>query len=483
MKKIRNIKFWTVLPYLTLIMLFGCSDDDLNENIAQAGPLQLSVTATEMVLEPSMYMDNFKFSWTTGTNENSGSSIFYTLEIDKTENNFSNPVEYDFGTNKYSFNLTVAMLNEMLLTTFNAESGIPIALQARVTATFGDDSIVPQTSIVDLIFTPYKPLTTTLYIVGSAAPSGWDISNATPLVQSATNPMEFRYSGQMSSGEFKFAVNTEGCWCQDFYTRNADDAGKMIYNIGGSGEDLKWEMPEGGMYEIVVNVLTLTITIKEQDLPLFNQLWIVGDATESGWNIDTPAAFTQTSNPFVFTYEGVFSPGNFKILAGSTGNWCGQWYRPLVNDQVLTATAVEQNSGCDVDNKWLVTAETAGRYKVTLNIATNVISIKPVEVYLIGSATPNGWSMGSLTPMTKNGSIYTWTGNLTEGEMKFTKFNTNWCEGTEIVSATPNQNITNTSFNYRDNCEGDDNKWLVSAAQAGTHTITINLITNTLTIQ
>lgn len=482
MKAIRNIKYWVALSFVAIFAVVGCSED-LEDNIAQAGPLQLSVSANELVLEPSMYLNKFTFSWTTGTNSGTGSSISYKLELDKAENNFSNPIEYEFGTNRYTFDLNIATLNDILLNTFGAEIGTPIAMQARVTATFGNESLEPQTSVADMVFTPYRPLTTTLYMVGSATPSGWDIANATAMAQSSSNPVEFRYSGQMSAGMFKFAVNTEGCWCQDFYTRDPEDAGKMVYNIGGSGDDLQWEMTAGGMYEVVVNVLTLTITIQEQDQPLFNQLWIVGDATESGWNVDTPAAFTQTSNPFVFTYEGVFTPGNFKILAGNTGDWCGQWYRPLVDNEVLTATTVEQNSGCDVDNKWLVTAQTAGRYKITLNIATNVISIKPVEVYLIGSATPNGWSMGSLTPMTKDGSVYTWTGPLTEGEMKFTKFNTNWCEGTEIVSATPNQSITNTNFNYRENCEGDDNKWVVSAAQAGTYTITLNLITNTLTIQ
>ena len=90
--------------------------------------------------------------------------------------------------------------------------------------------------------------------------------------------------------------------------------------------------------------------------------------------------------------------------------------------------------------------------------------------------------MGSFVPMEKNGNVYTYTGPLTEGEFKFTKFNTNWCEGTEIIAATPNQSIIDTNFLYRDNCEGDDNKWLVSAMQAGNYTIVIDLENNTLTI-
>ncbi|WP_417354511.1 SusF/SusE family outer membrane protein [Flavobacterium sp.] len=483
MKTLKHISYWAALPFIALLMLFSCNNDDLQNDIVQAGPLQLSVTANEMVLEPSMYLNNFTFSWTTGSNQNTGSSISYKLEIDKAENDFSNPVEYDFGTNRYAFDLNIATLNQILITTFGAEPDTPVALQARLTASFAEGSLEPQTSVVDLVFTPYRPLTTALYIVGDATPNGWDITNATAMMQSSDNPSEFVYNGQLSTGNFKFAVNQDDCWCQDFYTKNPEDPNKIVFNEGGSGDDLQWTIEEAGMYEVTVNVLDLTISIETVDAPPFTQLWIVGDASPSGWNIDTPEAFTATENPFIFTYEATLTPGNFKILAGATGDWCGQWYRPLIDNQVLTETTVEQNSGCDVDNKWLVTEETAGRYKITLDTANNTIHITPVEVYLIGDASPNGWSMGALEPMDKNGSTYTWTGELAAGEFKFTKFNTNWCEGTEIVAATPNQSITNTNFNYRHNCEGDDNKWVVSAAQAGTHTITINLDTNTLIIE
>lgn len=168
-------------------------------------------------------------------------------------------------------------------------------------------------------------------------------------------------------------------------------------------------------------------------------------------------------------------------MTGTKGDWCGEWYRPLVDNQDLSATGVEQNSGCTNDNKWKVTSASAGRYKITLNTASNSIKFEPVNIYLIGDATPNGWNMGSLTPMQKNGSVYTWTGQLNPGEFKFTKFNSNWCDGTEIIAATANQTIANTAFKLRDNCQGDDNKWKVSAS--GTYTITLNLDTNSLEIK
>lgn len=43
-------------------------------------------------------------------------------------------------------------------------------------------------------------------------------------------------------------------------------------------------------------------------------------------------------------------------------------------------------------------------------------------MFLVGDATPNGWDLGNATPMTQDAAdpnIFTWTGNLNVGEMKF----------------------------------------------------------------
>lgn len=474
-------KVWLILPVLALLV--SCNPDDLSAPAMATDELSLTASSTELALSPADYQGKLTFNWTTGNNQGTGASINYVLELDKAANDFSNPISYELGRNIYTYSINLATFNQIALTTFGGQPGEAIPMQARIIANFGENVIERQISVLDFSITPYLPLTTQLYIVGSATPNGWNIGSATAMIQSTTNPYEFVYNGQLSNGNFKFPVNTDSCWCQDFYTKDPDDEGKMVHNIGGSGADLQWEITAPGSYRITVDVFALTISIEAVDAPPFTQLWIVGDASPSGWDINTPDAFTVTSDPFVFTYEASLTPGNFKILAGSTGDWCGQWYRPLVDNESITSTTVAQNSGCDVDNKWQVTAANAGRYKITLNTASNTIHITPVDVYMIGDATPNGWNMGSLTPMSKNGSIYTWTGTLNAGEFKFTKFNTNWCDGTEIVAASANQSITNTAFNFRDNCSGDDNKWVVTAAQAGTHTVTLNLDTNELSIQ
>ena len=61
---------------------------------------------------------------------------------------------------------------------------------------------------------------------------------------------------------------------------------------------------------------------------------IVGDASPSGWDVNNPVAFKQDlTNPLFFTLECSLNEGNFKLLTGTKGDWCGEWYRPLVDNQ------------------------------------------------------------------------------------------------------------------------------------------------------
>lgn len=489
MKTKSNIKNWSkkllwIVP-LIFLGIFACREELASETFEIS---ELSVKTSEInELLPTMYNSKFNFNWTPANNHGTSSAISYKLEIDKKENNFAHPQTYEIGKNIYSYDIVIGDLNDLLITTYGATPNTAITMQARVTATFADSSVQSQSAVVDFTIKPYKPFTNTLYIVGDASPNGWDITKATALTKSTSNPAEFVYYGQLKSGNFKFATNQNSCWCQDFYTKDANDETKMVYNVGGSGTDLQWTIDNPSLYRITVNVLTLSIKIEKMNGPQFNDVWIVGDASPSGWDVNNPVALKQdTNNPFIFTLECSLKEGNFKFLTGTKGEWCGQWYRPLVDNQDLVATGMAQNSGCAVDNKWKVSAAAAGRYLITLNTANNTIKFEPINVYLIGDATPNGWNMGSFTPMQKNGSVYTWTGNLTAGSFKFTKFNTTWCDGTELVGVVADQSISNTSYQERVKCTGGDAtdlKWKVNAGQAGNHTITLNLETKTLTIQ
>lgn len=489
MKTVHNIYKWNkklfwLLP-LFLLGVLACREELAPRDFQMS---ELSVKTSDIKeLLPGMYNSKYTFSWTAANNQGSNSSISYKLEIDKNGNNFAHPQVFEIGKNIYSYDMVIGDLNNLLVETYGATPGTPIEMQARVTATFGDTAVQSQSVVTNFSVTPFKPFTKKLYIVGDATPNGWDITKATELTRSATNPSEFVYYGQLKNGNFKFATSQDGCFCQDFYTKDPSDENKMVYNQGGSGQDLQWTVSDTALYKITVDVLSLTYKSEKMTGPMFSKIYIVGDASPSGWEINNPVEFKQdTENLFIFTLEATLKPGNFKILAGETGDWCGNWYRPLTDNQGLVDGAVNQMKGCDPDYKWKVSSSETGRYKIILNTSNNTIKFEPVNVYMLGDATPNGWNMGTLTPMQKNGSVYTWTGNLTAGSFKFAKFNTTWCDGTELVAVTADQSISNTTFVERVKCAGGDatdHKWKVKASEAGTRTFTLDLDTNTLTIQ
>lgn len=487
MKK-TNIKYYAkILFSLSLaLFLFSCDEELIDDSFATEDVLTITVSNPDVILEERYTENKVTINWTTGSNKDTGSSISYLLEIDKAGNNFSLPLTYDMGKNQFLFSYNYKTLNQILLNTFNAIPNTAIELEARITAIFADGSISPQIATTTFMVTPYQPVSSQLFIVGSATPIGWNISNAIELSPSDTKTGTFIYEGLLSPGSFKFAVSTEGCWCQDFYTQDPSNPLAIVHNIGGSGDDIQWEITTGGKYKIEVNLVELTIKIEESADPLFSQIWIVGDASPSGWNINTPQEFTRSSNPFIFTYEAVFVPGDFKIFAGTLGDWCGQWYRPLVNGQDLSSTNVAQNSGCDTDNKWTITTANQGRYKITLDILNNTVKIEKVNLYLIGDGGPNGWNIATPTPFTYENGIYTFTGELgasnATGEFKIAKFKGDWCDGEWINSATPSQSINNTNFIFTQGCEGPDNKWKLKAGEAGTYKIAIDLEQETMTI-
>ena len=480
MKKI-NIKYFAkILFSLSLaLFLFSCDEELTDDSFATEDVLTVTVSSPDVILEERYTENKVTINWTTGSNKGTGSSISYLLEIDMAGNNFSMPLTYEMGKNQFLFSYNYKTLNQILLNTFNAIPNTAIELEARITAIFADGSIAPQIATTTFMVTPYQPVSSQLFIVGSATPIGWNISNAIELSPSSNKVGTFIYEGLLSPGSFKFAVSNEGCWCQDFYTKDPTNPLAIVHNIGGSGDDIQWEITTGGKYKIEVNLVELTIKIEESADPLFSQIWIVGDASPSGWDINTPQEFTRSSNPFIFTYEAVFVPGDFKIFAGELGDWCGQWYRPLVNGQDLSSTNVAQNSGCDTDNKWTITTANQGRYKITLDILNNTVKIEKVNLYLIGDGGPNGWNIATPTPFAYENGVYTFTGELgsgnATGEFKIAKFKGDWCDGEWINPATASQSIYNTSFIFTQGCDGPDNKWKLKDGEAGTYKITINL--------
>ncbi|MGB4415789.1 MAG: SusF/SusE family outer membrane protein [Paludibacter sp.] len=128
--------------------------------------------------------------------------------------------------------------------------------------TAGNYSLVLDTAALSLSMTPMVETTpipfNTIFMVGDATPNGWDLGKATELVKAIGNPFEFSYTGPLAVGDFKFPVNRNWGWNQDFFIKVSDTQMQLV-----SGGDVKWNITEAANYKVTINISTSVINIQK----------------------------------------------------------------------------------------------------------------------------------------------------------------------------------------------------------------------------
>ncbi len=110
---------------------------------------------------------------------------------------------------------------------------------------------------------------TMIYLVGDATPNGWDIGNATTMTATA-DPYKFTWTGTLNTGELKFTCDKQDDWNGAWFLASEADKTptgqeeQMLYNYPGAGVDYKWRITEAGTYQIELDQLKETVTIKKQ---------------------------------------------------------------------------------------------------------------------------------------------------------------------------------------------------------------------------
>jgi starch-binding outer membrane protein SusE/F len=491
MLPLKDLRKWTLTLLVLAAAVPSCKKtEDFSPSKVNA-PLALSTSSDSAIVlnEANKYNTALTFNWTTGGNYGTGASISYTLEIDKKGGNFSNGVKTNLGKNIYTLNYTAGALNTLLTTYWHASPDTALQLQARIVDSISATGVKSDTSaILYLSIAPYKPVSTTLYILGDATDNGTNPATADSMTADPAVPGLFHFQGTLTPGHFKF-ITTLGSLLPS-YNRGAD-SNHVILRKSVADPDSQFLVARASVYKISVNLIGLTISYIPAALPLYSQLWIVGAATPNGWNIDVPnKMFVDPFNQFIFHYNEVLAAGEFKIPT-DTGNWNGDFYRPLTDDPPITDTAAVLVPGATnpPDNKWNITSP--GPYKISLNISANSIQIVPfvpyTQLWMVGDATPVGWNINTPQPMTPTpGDPYTFTysGPLTVGEFKIPVTTGNF--GCPYFRPTTNHpSITDTLAPFvpvnQNPADVNDFKWYISVA--GTYKVTLNQLYETITIQ
>lgn len=171
---------------------------------------------------------------------------------------------------------------------------------------------------------------------------------------------------------------------------------------------------------------TVEVAVSKEQYAIEN-IYPIGNGTPYGWSQDKTVAMDKSGSTFTWTGH-LYANADIKFLLQNDGNW---W--PGIVNKSDDPFKYEPVIGYDdsVDKKFKVNEE--GKYTVTIDAAnTNALKIKfefidkdeqelVVEhLYLLGDATPAGWSLDNMPEFTKNGDVFSWEGPLTEGgEFRF----------------------------------------------------------------
>jgi hypothetical protein len=158
--------------------------------------------------------------------------------------------------------------------------------------------------------------------------------------------------------------------------------------------------------------------------PTSNTLFVVGAATQGGWNNPVPVPTQQFSKLDETTYAGVFEliGGNQYLVLPENGNWDKKY--SIANNQ-LPGVDVGGDFGYNLDGNFVAPGN-SGWYKITLNFQTGKYTVTPyggtlpTELYIVGDASPGGWSNPVPVPSQKftalNSSEFEITLDITGGK-------------------------------------------------------------------
>ena len=358
-------------------------------------------------------------------------------------------------------------------------------------------------NLLELTVTVEDILTETLYLIGDATPGGWSLDELSEMTM--TEKGKFTWTGTLTTnGEgFKF-VTGRNFW--PGYVKASDDADDMTLRYSetelSGDDDRKFTVDEAAEYNVVADLLALTVTVTKTGEAEYTTLYMIGDATSGGWSLGDATEMTMTEDG-IYSWTGNLNSGSFRFVVSQADFAPGYW---KANDDPDDMSMVYSETSLSGDDDRAFTISEAGEYTVVANTDDLILSItktgdtpsdpEPFEaLWILG--TLNEWSFETIEkdesnryvmfPTNDDPYIFTWTGDLTTGSFKISCDFDKSFFGTWYMPETANKEFTvveNEKINLVDRSSDEtqniDRNWNVT--EAGNYTITINQLTERMTV-
>lgn len=292
-------------------------------------------------------------------------------------------------------NSTVYVQKTSSLSNTNYRWTVPSAKQGyyKLTINVSDNTLTPQ-YLGDMIYKPEE-----LYLTGGTTEGGWNVENAIPFIQDADNPDVFKLvcllknSSDSEGNKFKI-IGRQGTKKFGLHPKDKDQVLGTSCSVNQkeapASLDYKWTVSstKQGYYILTVDVASKTLTAKYcgRTLVLPTTLYLVGGATEAGWNGLNGIPFGQDlENPNLFTLtcllkhnKSVANGDQFRIVEQPTIA-SGKGLFPKKNKQSIASvsTYVENTTSVSGSHyRWLVPSAKQGYYTLIVDILAKTLTAK-----------------------------------------------------------------------------------------------------------
>jgi starch-binding outer membrane protein SusE/F len=213
-------------------------------------------------------------------------------------------------------------------------------------------------------------------------------------------------------------------------------------------------------------------------LPASGKLFIVGGATQGGWNNPVPVPSQELARIDETTFGGIFqlTAGQSYLLLPVNGDWGAKYGGTGANNSNNPAGDNFKPEGGD-----LLAPATTGYYKVVFDFQMGKFTVTPyagtltTNLFIVGDATPGGWNNPVPDPAQKftrvNSSLFELTLQLNAGKSYlFLPVNGDWGAKYGGMGANLSNNVLSDDFKYN----GSD---MLSPTVTGNYKISVNFAT------
>ncbi|MBS1622145.1 MAG: SusE domain-containing protein [Bacteroidetes bacterium] len=486
-------KIFNYFLFVTSVVYIVAACDKIEDLSYYKKGYAVTLTPSKTALTPQLSDSNktvLTLSWTFPDYATDSANMKYIVEIDSTGKNFANGVSKTI-TKNLSTTFTGRDLNTILLN-YGYSIGVPVKLDMRVTSSYANNNDRYLSNIVQVSITPFndpaKLTTEKTSVTGSASTS-------------ANHSNTFSWSAAFPgySGNITYSIQYDSA-SKNFVSPMELAAGVSVYNLSLTEDDMNTTaltsgIPIGssGTVEYRVKATTAGGAISYSNVvkvsvttfsPVPPNLYIVGDATPGGWANPVPTPSQQFKKVDAYSYSITIglTAGKSYVFLPVNGDWTHKYGGSTDGTQPGGGTLLKDGA---VPGSNTPAPAVTGVYKIVVNFQTNTYTVTqqtlPANLYIVGDATPGGWSNPVPTPSQQFKKIDNFTFaisvNLTGGKQYlFLPLNGDW--GHKYGGATDGTSGAGVLL-----ADGDvPGSNTPAPATSGMYIIVVNFATNSYTV-